>query len=142
MTYQSFSILKFRPLLKQFFHSTHIDLRGTSGQKTPLVSAVITCLVLMFRKKSSIRFRQKRRSQKVASRQIEIPFFTGIGWDRGRRVGALAQVFGITANPLSRKKVVPAAKRVGASLLEIAAPETGNVVSGRKKIQDSSKKCR
>ena len=33
MNYQTFSNLKFRPLLKNSFHSNHIDLRNTSGQK-------------------------------------------------------------------------------------------------------------
>ena len=31
MNYQTFSNLQFRPLLKNFFHSIHIDLRDTSG---------------------------------------------------------------------------------------------------------------
>ena len=54
--YQTFSNLKFRPLLKNSFHSIHIDLRDTSGEKTPFVSAGITRLVLMFRKVSSVHF--------------------------------------------------------------------------------------
>ena len=33
MNYQTFSNLQFRPLLKNSFHSIHIDLRGTSGKK-------------------------------------------------------------------------------------------------------------
>ena len=56
MNYQTFSNLQFRPLLKNFFHSIHIDLRDTSGEKTPFVSAGITRLVLMFRKVSGIHF--------------------------------------------------------------------------------------
>ena len=31
MNYQTFSNLQFRPLLKNSFHSIHIDLRDTSG---------------------------------------------------------------------------------------------------------------
>ena len=31
MNYQTFSSLQFRPLLKRYFHSIHIDLRDTSG---------------------------------------------------------------------------------------------------------------
>ena len=50
----------------------------------------------------------------VASRQIEIPFYRGVGRQRGRGIGALAQVFGRTAFPFLRKHIVPAAKRVGA----------------------------
>ena len=56
MNYQTFSNLQFRPLLKNSFHSIHIDLRDTSGEKTPFVSVGITRLVLMFRKVSSIHF--------------------------------------------------------------------------------------
>ena len=54
MNYQTFSHLQFRPLLKISFHSIHIDLRDTSGEKIPFVSVGITRLVLMFRKVSSI----------------------------------------------------------------------------------------
>ena len=50
MNYQTFSNLQFRPLLKNSFHSIHIDLRDTSGKKTPFVSVGITRLVLMFKK--------------------------------------------------------------------------------------------
>ena len=56
MNYQTFSNLEFRPLLKNSFHSIHIDLRDTSGEKVPFVSVRIARLVLMFRKVSSIHF--------------------------------------------------------------------------------------
>ena len=56
MNYQTFSNLQFRPLLKNSFHSIHIDLRNTSGEKIPFVSVGITRLVLMFRKLSNIHF--------------------------------------------------------------------------------------
>ena len=56
MNYQTFSNLQFRPLLKNSFHSIHIDLRDTSGKKIPFVSVGITQLVLMFRKVSNILF--------------------------------------------------------------------------------------
>ena len=56
MSYQTFSNLQFRPLLKNSFHSIHIDLRDTSGEKIPFVSVGITRLVLMFRKVSNIQF--------------------------------------------------------------------------------------
>ena len=56
MNYQTFGNLQFRPLLKNSFHSIHIDLRDTSGEKIPFVSVGITRLVLMFRKVSSIHF--------------------------------------------------------------------------------------
>ena len=56
MNYQTFSNLQFRPLLKNSFHSIHIDLRDTSGEKIRFVSVGITRFVLMFRKASNIHF--------------------------------------------------------------------------------------
>ena len=56
MNYQTFSNLQFRPLLKNSFHSIHIYLRDTSGEKIPFVSVGITRLILMFRKVSNIHF--------------------------------------------------------------------------------------
>ena len=56
MNYQTFINLQFRPLLKNSFHSIHIDLRDKSGEKIPAVSVGITRLVLMFRKVSNIHF--------------------------------------------------------------------------------------
>ena len=38
MNYQTISKVQFRPLLKNFFLSIHIDLRGTSGGKNSFVS--------------------------------------------------------------------------------------------------------
>ena len=54
MNYQTFSNLQFRWLLKNSFHSIHIDLRSTSGEKIPFVSVGITQLVLMLREVSDI----------------------------------------------------------------------------------------
>ena len=56
MNNQTFSNLKFRPQLKNSFDSLHINLRDTSGEKKPCVSAGITRLVLMFGKASNIHF--------------------------------------------------------------------------------------
>ena len=56
MNYQTFGNLQFRPLLKNFFNSIHIDLRDTSGENIPFVSVGITRLVLMFRKASNNHF--------------------------------------------------------------------------------------
>ena len=39
----------------------------------------------------------------VASRQLEIPYYRGVGRQRVRGFGALAQVFGRTAIPFLRK---------------------------------------
>ena len=56
MNYHTFSNLQFRPQLKISFHSIHIDLRDTSGEKIPFLSVGITRLVLMFKKASIIHF--------------------------------------------------------------------------------------
>ena len=75
----------------------------------------------------------------VASRQVELPYYRGVGRQRGREFGALAPVIGRTAIPFLRKYVVPAAKRVGAYLLEFALPEIGEVISGRKSFKSAAK---
>ena len=75
----------------------------------------------------------------VASTEVEIPFYKGVGRQRGRGFGALAQVIGRTATPFLRKYIVPAAKRVGADLLEFAVPEIAEVVSGRKNFKTAAK---
>ena len=56
MNYQTLSNLQFRPLLKNSFHSIHIDMRDPTGEKVPFVSVGITRLVLIFRKVSNIHF--------------------------------------------------------------------------------------
>ena len=66
----------------------------------------------------------------VAGRQVEIPFCNGIGRQRGRGFGALAQVIGRTENPILRKYTDPSAKRVRIEFLEFAAPDIAQVVCG------------
>ena len=75
----------------------------------------------------------------VASRQVELPFYRGVGRQSGRGFGAFAQIFGRTAVPFLCKHIVPAAKRVAADLLEFAAPEIAGVVSGRKNFKTATK---
>ena len=57
----------------------------------------------------------------VASRRVEVPHYRSIGRQLGRRFGALSQVIKGTEIPFLRKYVVPAAKRVGADLMDFAA---------------------
>ena len=52
----------------------------------------------------------------------DLSYFRVYSRQRGRGFGALAQTIGRTAIPFLRRYVVPAAKRVGADLLDIAAP--------------------
>ena len=75
----------------------------------------------------------------VASRQVEISYYRGVGRQRGLGFGALAQVIRRTAFPFFHKYIVPAAKRVGAELLEFAVPEIAEVVSGRKNFKTAAK---
>ena len=69
----------------------------------------------------------------VASRQVEFPFYRGIGGQHGHGFGALAQVIGRTASPFLREYIVPTAKRVAADLLEVAVPEIADDFHSRKK---------
>ena len=75
----------------------------------------------------------------VAQNSADLPIFRGHARQRGRGFGALAQILGRTAIPFIKKYIVPAAKRIGADLFEIAAPEIGEVVSGRKKLKTFAK---
>ena len=93
----------------------------------------------MFRKASNIHFQPERRYKTVASREVEIPFYRGVGRQRGRGFGARAQVIGRTEIPFLRKYIVPAAKRIGADLLEFAVPEFTEVVIGRKNFKTAAK---
>ena len=68
----------------------------------------------------------------VASNTLELPYYKCPGRQRRRGFRALVQVIGRTAIPFLRKYIVPAAKRVGADLLEFAEPQVADVVSGRK----------
>ena len=75
MNYETFSNLQFRPLLKNSFHSIHIDLTGTSNEQISFASVGIILLALMFRKAARIPFYPKRRYKMVASRQVVVFFF-------------------------------------------------------------------
>ena len=59
----------------------------------------------------------------VAQSPANFPIFCGHARQRGRGFGALAQTLGRIAIPFIKKYLVPAAKRIGADLFEIAAPE-------------------
>ena len=75
----------------------------------------------------------------VASNNLELPYYKGIGRQRGRGFGALAQDIGRIPIPFLKKYIVPAAKRVGADLLEFAMPEVADVVSGKKNFKTAAK---
>ena len=75
----------------------------------------------------------------VVSNTLELTYYRGIGHQRGRGFGALAQIIGRTATPFLRKDIIPAANRVGADLLEFAVPEIADVVSGKKNFKTAAK---
>ena len=75
----------------------------------------------------------------VASNTLELPYYRGIGRQRGRGFGALALVIGKTAILFLRKSIVPAAKCVGADLLEFAVPEVADVFSRKKNFKTAAK---
>ena len=75
----------------------------------------------------------------VASNTLELLYYKAIGRQSGQGFGALAQVIGKTATSLLRKFIVPAAKRVGADLLEFAVPEVADVLSGKKNFKTAAK---
>ena len=75
----------------------------------------------------------------VVSREVELPYYRGVGRQRGRGFGALAQVIVRTAIPFLRKYIVPAAKRICADMLEFAVPEIADVVSGKKNLKSAAK---
>ena len=75
----------------------------------------------------------------VASNALELPYYKGIGRQRRRGFGAIAQVIGRTAVPFLRNYFAPAAKRVGADLLEFAVPQVADVVSSMKNFKTASK---
>ena len=68
-----------------------------------------------------------------------MPFYRGVGRQRRRGFGALAQVYERTAIPFLRKYIFPAAKSVGADLLEFAAPEIAEFVVGRRYFKKTAK---
>ena len=72
----------------------------------------------------------------VAQNSANFPIFRGHARQRGK---GFAQTLGRTAISFIKKYVGPAAKRIRADLFEIAAPEIGEVVIGRKKLKTFAK---
>ena len=75
----------------------------------------------------------------VASREVELPYYKGVGRQRGRGFGVLAQGIGRTAILFLKKCVVPAARRIGADMLGFAVPEIADVVSGKQNFKATAK---
>ena len=75
----------------------------------------------------------------VASREVELPYYKGVGRQRGRGFDALAQVIGRTVIPFLKNYVVAAARRIGADMLGFAVPEIADVVSGKQNFKPAAK---
>ena len=75
----------------------------------------------------------------VASTQVEIPYHRAVGRQGKGIWGSCTSNWENNSSPFLRKYVVPAAKRTGAVMLEFAAPEIGEVFSGRKSFKTAVK---
>ena len=77
----------------------------------------------------------------VASRQVDIPFHRGVGRQRGRGFGArcTCKSYWENCNSFLSKYNVPAAECVDVDLLEFAAPEIAEAVSGRRNFKTAAK---
>ena len=75
----------------------------------------------------------------VASRQVEILFYRGIGRQRGRGFGALASDIARNILPILRKYILQTANCLGTDWLEFAVPEIADVASGQKKFKTAAK---
>ena len=67
----------------------------------------------------------------VAQNSADFPIFRGHARQCERGFGALVRTLVRPAIPFIKKLTVPAAKIIGIFLFETAAPEIGEVVSGR-----------
>ena len=77
--------------------------------------------------------------QTVAAREVEIPYYKGMGKQRGRGFGAFAHVIGRTPFLFLKKHVVPAARRISADMLGFAVSEIVDVVSGKQIFETAAK---
>ena len=75
----------------------------------------------------------------VASRQVEIPYHRGVGRQREMVLALLHKLLGELQFPFLRKYVVPAAKGIGADMLDFAMPEIAEVVGARKNFKTAAK---
>ena len=72
--------------------------------------------------------------------QSTMPYYHGAARQRGRGLGSLAIAVGRTAIPLFKKFVLPAAKRLGKTAIEVGAPELLEIVAGNTKPREAIKR--
>ena len=132
MNYQSFIHLQLKTLLKNVFHSIKIELRDVKGEKNSFCFRWNYTSCSLFSQDFGQSFLIYTSHEMVAQSSANFPIYRGHARQCGKGFGALAQTLGRTAIPFFKKYVVPAAKRIGADLFEMAAPEIREVTSGQK----------
>ena len=68
----------------------------------------------------------------VASKRIGLPCYRGLGRQLGRSLSELAEITGRKIFLVLRNEIAPAEKNVAVDWLKFAAPETAEVVSGKR----------
>jgi hypothetical protein len=71
---------------------------------------------------------------------VQMPYFQGASRQRGKGLGSMAFAVARTALPIFKKFILPAAKRIGKTALEFAAPELLEVIAGRTKPKQALKR--
>ena len=135
MNYQSFTKIQLKKLLKNSFHIIKIELRDSTVEKVPFVFLGITQVVFLFRKISNIYFHSKW----LLKNQLISLFFEDMQDNVEEVLELLHKLLGELQSASLKECIVPAAKRIGADLFEIAAPEIGEILSGHKKLKTLAK---
>ena len=107
-----------------------------SGEKLPFISIGITRLVIMFRKTPKIQFYRKRYLLQDTLRFISLKVVVVSVEDNTVH---LYKLFGEAKFQFCVLYNVLAAKRVGVDLLDFAAPEIAENVSGRNRFKTAAK---
>ena len=134
MNHQSFTISK---TVEKIFPQHKNRTKGYYSWKIAFVSIGITRVVLL-----SSNFLLYTSYEKVAQSSANIPVFLWSCKTAWKRFWCSCTNFWENCNSLLKNKyIVPAAKRVRANLIKIAAPEIGEVFSGRKRLKPVCKIC-
>ena len=138
MNYQTFSTLQFRPLLKNSFHNVHFDLTETNEEKNPLYLSVPLVLFSCSEQHPTFNSNLKdvirwllQDKWRFHSIEVLVNKVDGYLVHLQKLLGELLFHFCVIYRP--------AAERVGADSAKFAAPETAEVVSGRKKFKTAAK---
>ena len=111
-----------------------MEIGDTTGEKILFVSIRITRVVLFFRKISKTQFWFKHHTKQLLKIQLIFLFFE-VTQDIVEEVLVLMRKLLRELKSPLKKYIVQAAKKTGANLIEVTAPEIGEIVSGRKKLK-------